>query len=87
MVAPAEEIAERERRQMETERQLAELAPLHSTFIRIRYAKAEDIVDLFAAGSSDGGSLISDRGSVVVDNRTNSLLITETLNKLKEIVV
>ena len=85
MVAPAEEIAERERRQMETERQLAELAPLHSTFMRIRYAKAEDIVGLFDAGSSDGGSLISDRGSVVVDNRTNSLLITETLNKLKEI--
>ncbi len=85
MVAPAEEIAERERRQMETERHLAELAPLHSSFMRIRYAKAEDVVSLFEAGSSDGGSLISDRGSVVVDNRTNSLLITETSNKLKEI--
>ncbi len=85
MVAPAEEIAERERRQMETERHLAELAPLQSSFMRIRYAKAEDVVSLFEAGSSDGGSLISDRGSVVVDNRTNSLLITETINKIKEI--
>ena len=40
---------------------------------------------LFEAGSEDGGSLISGRGSVIVDPRTNSLIITETKNKLEEI--
>ncbi len=85
MVAPAAEIAERERQQIEANKQLAELAPLVSEFVRIRYANAEDIVELFAAGSEDGGSLTSPRGSVVVDARTNSLIITDTATKLSEI--
>jgi type IV pilus assembly protein PilQ len=85
MVAPAQEIAERERLEIEANRQLAELAPLQSEFIRIRYAKAVKVVDLFAAGSEDGGSLISERGSVVVDERTNSIVVTDTAAKLAEI--
>jgi type IV pilus assembly protein PilQ len=85
MVAPADEIAERERQQIEANKQIAELAPLNTEFIRIRYAKADAIVDLFSAGSEDGGSLISARGSVIVDPRTNSLIVTETAAKLAEI--
>jgi len=85
MVAPAAEIAERERQQIEAEKQLTELAPLVSEFMRIRYAKAADLVQLFAAGSEDGGSLTSPRGSVVVDARTNSLIVTDTATKLAEI--
>ena len=85
MVAPAAEIAERERQQIEANKQIAELAPLRSEFIRIRYANADEIVGLFEAGSEDGGSLISPRGSVIVDKRTNSLIVTETSSKLTEI--
>ncbi|MGB0187159.1 MAG: type IV pilus secretin PilQ [Aequoribacter sp.] len=85
MVAPADEIAERERQQIEANKQIAELAPLNTEFIRVRYAKADVIVDLFSAGSEDGGSLISTRGSVIVDPRTNSLIVTETSAKLAEI--
>ncbi len=85
MVAPAAEIAERERQQIEANKQIAELAPLQSEFVRIRYARAKDIVALFQAGSEDGGSLVSTRGSVVVDERTNSLIITDTAIKLAEI--
>lgn len=85
MVAPAAEIAERERQQIEANKQIAELAPLVSEFVRIRYANANQIVGLFEAGSEDGGSLISPRGSVVVDSRTNSLIITETAPKLADI--
>ena len=58
---------------------------LRSEFIRIRYANADEIVGLFEAGSEDGGSLISPRGSVIVDKRTNSLIVTETSSKLTEI--
>ena len=85
MVAPAQEIAERERQEIEANKQLAELAPLQSEFIRIRYAKAIDVVELFEAGSEEGGSLISERGSVVVDERTNSIVVTDTAAKLAEI--
>ena len=85
MVAPAEEIAERERQEIEANKQIAELAPLQSEFIRIRYAKASDVVQLFSAGSEEGGSLVSERGSVVVDERTNSIIITDTAAKLAEI--
>lgn len=85
MVAPAAEIAERERQQIEANKQIAELAPLQSEFVRIRYANAGNVVKLFQAGSEEGGSLISPRGSVVVDKRTNSLIITDTATKLAAI--
>lgn len=85
MVAPANEIAERERQEIESNKQIAELAPLRSEFLRIRYAKAADVVQLFEAGSEEGGSLISDRGSVVVDERTNAIIVTDTAAKLAEI--
>ncbi|MEM1187031.1 MAG: type IV pilus secretin PilQ [Pseudomonadota bacterium] len=85
LVGPAAEIAERERQEIEANKQIAELAPLRSEFIRIRYANAADIVGLFNAGSEAGGSLISSRGSVIVEQRTNSLIVTETAAKLAEI--
>ena len=85
MVAPAAEIAERERQEIEANKQIAELAPLQSEFIRIRYASAASVVKLFQAGAEEGGQLISGRGSVVVDPRTNSLIITETAAKLADI--
>ena len=85
MVAPAAEIAERERQQIEASKQIAELAPLVSEFVRVRYAKAQDVMQLFQAGSEDGGKLTSPRGSVVVDQRTNSLIITDTADKLADI--
>jgi type IV pilus assembly protein PilQ len=85
MVAPAAEIAERERQEIEANKQIAELAPLQSEFIRIRYASAADMVALFSAGSEEGGTLISERGSVVVEPRTNSLIVTDTAAKLAEI--
>lgn len=85
MVAPAAEIAERERQQIEANKQIAELAPLVSEFVRVRYANAKNVVKLFEAGSEDGGSLMSSRGSVVVDARTNSLILTDTANKLADI--
>ena len=85
MVAPAAEIAERERQEIEANKQLAELAPLRSEFIQIRYANAADVVTLFDAGSEQGGSLVSERGSVVVDGRTNSIIVTDTAAKLEEV--
>lgn len=93
MVAPAAEIAERERSELETKRQVQELAPLQTEHLRIRYASAKALFNLFdpkAKGQSAGGgggretSILSERGRVIVDERTNTLLVTETAQKLDE---
>jgi type IV pilus assembly protein PilQ len=88
MVAPAAEIAERERQEIENNKQIEELAPLQTEYIRVRYADAIDLFKLFDSEGGDGevstASLLSPRGSVIVDERTNSLLVTETAQKLQE---
>jgi type IV pilus assembly protein PilQ len=92
MVAPAAEIAERERQEIEAQRQVEELAPLQSEFIRVRYADAAELFKLFRpsrnsndeADENSTDSILSPRGKVIVDERTNSLLITETAERLDE---
>lgn len=84
MVAPAEEIAERERQELETKKQLNELAPLQTEYIRIRYANAADIFALFGSAEETTNSILSERGSAIVDERTNSIILTETADKIAE---
>jgi len=87
MVAPAAEIAERERQELETKKQLQELAPLQTEYIRVRYASADELFKLFGgSGGSDGstGSILSERGSAIVDERTNSIILTDTGDKIAE---
>lgn len=96
MVAPAAEIAEREFQEIETRKQLEELAPLQTEFIRIRYANAGDIFNLFqtdedgeatedsGADTAGAGGILSPRGRVVVDERTNTIVITDTAEKIEE---
>jgi type IV pilus assembly protein PilQ len=83
MVAPAEEIAARERQEIESSKQLGEILPLQTEHIKVLYAEASDLVGLLQGGDDNG--LVSERGSVLVDTRTNSLLITETAATLEEI--
>ena len=87
MVAPAAEIAERERQEIAANKQIAELAPLQTEYIRIRYANAARVLALFEStgGGEEGEALISVRGSVIVDERTNSLIITDTAARLANI--
>lgn len=75
LVAPSEEIAAREKLELESQKQIEELAPLRSEFVQINYAKAADIAALLKA---EGNSLLSDRGNVSVDARTNTLLVRDT---------
>jgi type IV pilus assembly protein PilQ len=85
LVAPAEEIAAREKIELEAVRQVAELAPLLSEYAQLRYAKATDIASLL---NSEGG-LMSARGTAVVDERTNTLLMKDTganLDKIREAI-
>ncbi|MCZ6889915.1 MAG: type IV pilus secretin PilQ [Gammaproteobacteria bacterium] len=83
LVAPAAEIAAREKLELENQKQISELAPLRSEFIQIRYASATELFALFGAGDG-GNSMLSERGSVIVDERTNSVILTDTAEKLEE---
>ncbi|MGI9303425.1 MAG: type IV pilus secretin PilQ [Gammaproteobacteria bacterium] len=82
LVAPSEEIAAREKLELEAQQQVEELAPLRSEFVQINYAKAADIASLLKAPEN---SLLSERGNVSIDTRTNTLLVQDTVNKLNEV--
>jgi type IV pilus assembly protein PilQ len=92
-VAPAEEIATREKADLASKKDLEELAPLRSEFVQVNYAKASDLAALLKSSPGGGGggggggnsSLLSARGSVAVDERTNTLLLADTADKLSEI--
>jgi len=86
LVAPAAEIAERERQELESQKQIAELAPLRRELIQVNYAKAADIAKLFqSVTSGDGSSTQDERGSITVDDRTNSIIAYQTQDKLDEL--
>lgn len=85
LVAPAEEIAAREKIELEAVKQVEELAPLLSEYVQLRYAKATDIASLLTSESG----LMSLRGTAVVDERTNTLLMKDTgdnLDKIREAI-
>ena len=82
MVAPSEEIAAREKQEFESQKQITDLAPLFTDQIQVNYAKADEIAALLKMKDN---SLLSERGSVATDERTNTLLVQDTADKLKEI--
>ncbi|MBQ4799443.1 type IV pilus secretin PilQ family protein [Pseudoalteromonas sp. MMG006] len=82
MVAPAEELAAREAKDLKAKQQVEDLEPLYSEYIRLNYAKAEDFADLL---KTDTNSIITARGSVSVDLRTNTLLIKDTVKSIENI--
>jgi type IV pilus assembly protein PilQ len=97
LVAPAAEIAERERQELAAQKQLEELAPLRTEYIRVRYANARELFNLFVGDGGKGGggagaggernstgTILSERGSAIVDERTNSIILTDTEEKIAE---
>ena len=84
LVAPAAEIAAREKLELENQKQISELAPLRTEFVQIRYASATELFNLFTSAGEGGTSMLSERGSVIVDERTNSIILTDTNEKLEQ---
>ncbi len=90
IVAPAEEIAARETADLEARQAIIELEPLYSEFLQVNYAKAADLARLIGgatggAGDNSSNSLLSERGSVGIDDRTNTLLVQDTAERLQNI--
>ncbi|MGM0982916.1 MAG: type IV pilus secretin PilQ [Pseudomonadota bacterium] len=84
VVAPASELAQREQIEIQAREQLETLAPLESEYIQMKYAKAEDMARLLRG--EEGFGLLSERGKVAVDARTNTLLIQDTAENIDTIL-
>jgi type IV pilus assembly protein PilQ len=82
LVAPATEIASQEKQQLENKQKVADLAPLVTEYVQINYAKAPDMAKLLA---DDKTRLLSPRGAVSVDERTNTLLVKDTADVIDHI--
>jgi len=82
MIAPGEEIAAREKLELEALRQVEELVPLKSELIQINFAKASELSALL---SSQDNTLLSSRGKISIDERTNTLLVLDTSERLAQI--
>ncbi len=82
IVAPAEELAAREQAELQARQERQELEPLYSEYVQVNYAKAAQLADLIGSGEA---SLLSSRGTVAIDERTNTLLVKDTAESLEAI--
>ena len=82
MVAPNAEIAAREKLELEANKQVDELAPMRTEFMQINYAKADELAALISA---DENSLLTDRGTVTIDARTNTLIVQDVAKSLQSV--
>lgn len=82
MVAPAPEIAAREQLELEAATKKHELAALHTEIVQINYAKASEVAEML---QSEDATILSDRGTVTVDERTNTILVNDTAEHLVEV--
>jgi type IV pilus assembly protein PilQ len=103
LVGPAEELANREKAELQARKEVEELAPLRTAYIQVNYAKASELMalirgrpvsgggaggqsqQLLGGGSGAGNSLLSSRGTVSVDDRTNTLLLQDTSDRIEDI--
>lgn len=95
LVAPAAELAEQESKELEAQQAVEAFAPLRTEYIRLNYAKAQDVFNLISQGRGsnnngnvnirDNGSLLSSRGTVTIDDRTNTLIIKDVAQSIQNI--
>jgi len=83
IVAPREEIAAREKADLESRKEISQLEPLTSEFLQVNYAKAADLAGLIQQAGAN--FMLSERGSVGVDERTNTLLLQDTAERIATI--
>jgi type IV pilus assembly protein PilQ len=88
IVAPAAEIAARDKEILTARKETQQLAPLRTEYLQVNYAKAGDLAALIKKSGGTGAasnSLLSERGSVSIDTRTNTLLLQDTSERLADI--
>jgi type IV pilus assembly protein PilQ len=89
IIGPTEELANREKAELAAHKEVQDLSPTHTEFMQVNYAKVSDLSKLIKAQGGGGGSnstsMLSPRGTLSVDERTNTLLVQDTADKLADI--
>src|SRR5271165_3292734 len=93
MIGPTSELAAREKAELAARKEVQELSPIRSEYLQVNYAKVSDLMKMIrptggaggGAGAGGRNSLLSARGSISVDERTNTLLVQDTAENLTEI--
>jgi type IV pilus assembly protein PilQ len=84
IIGPTEELANREKAELSAHKEVQELSPVRSEFLQVNYAKVTDLAKLIK-NTNAKESMLSARGSLSVDDRTNTLLVQDTAERLTEI--
>jgi len=84
IIGPTEELASREKAELAAHKEVQELSPTHTEFMQVNYAKVADLAKLIKAANAKD-SMLSPRGSLSIDERTNTLLVQDTSEKLADI--
>ena len=84
IIGPTEELASREKAELSARKEVQELSPVHSEFLQVNYAKVADLAKIIKAQGAKA-SMLSDRGSLSTDERTNTLLVVDTPDRLADI--
>jgi len=103
LIAPSEEIAAQEKIDMEAQKSMTDLAPIHSAFFNINFAKVDEIANILTGDTGTGSGdntgttnnssdtngntngILSDRGTLIVDKRTNTLIVKDTDKVISEV--
>jgi type IV pilus assembly protein PilQ len=85
IIGPTEELAAREKSELAARKDLQELAPVRTEFLQVNYAKVADLQKLIRASNNPRDSMLSARGSLSIDERTNTLLVQDTADRLTDI--
>jgi type IV pilus assembly protein PilQ len=84
IIGPTEELASREKAELAAHKEVQELSATHTEFMQVNYAKVADLAKLIKASNSKD-SMLSTRGTLSIDERTNTLLVQDTSEKLADI--
>jgi type IV pilus assembly protein PilQ len=84
IIGPTDELASREKAELAAHKEVQELSPVHTEFLQVNYAKVADLAKLIKTANAKD-SMLSARGSLSIDERTNTLLVQDTTDKLQEI--
>src|SRR5450631_2589739 len=84
IIGPTEELASREKAELAARKEVQELSPVRSEFLQVNYAKVSDLAKLIKPGNSKD-SMLSPRGSLSIDDRTKTLLVQDTADRLTDI--
>jgi type IV pilus assembly protein PilQ len=87
IVGPTAELASREKAELAAHKEVQELSPVHTEFIQVNYAKVSDLAKLIkpTTGAGVKNTMLSERGTISIDERTNTLLVQDTTEKLAEV--